>query len=108
MKTQFPAAGGTASAGFMYEPATTDFGPAVSAATSQAADLRATLGNTVALYFGSFDEAADLAAAFPTDDVPGQIAIGGDGMAKAQSFLEPGATAARAFAARNNLVAPTF
>ncbi len=108
LKTQFPAAGGTATAGFMYEPATTDFSAAVAAATDQATTLRGTLGNTVALYFGSFDEAADLAAAFPTSDVPGQIAIGGDGMAKAQSFLAPGATAARAFAARNQLVAPTF
>jgi branched-chain amino acid transport system substrate-binding protein len=108
LKLQFPAAGGVASAGFMYEPNTTDFGPAVTSATNQATNLRAAAGNNVALYFGSFDEAADLAAAFPVEDVPGQIAIGGDGMAKAQSFLEPGATAARAFAARNDLVAPTF
>jgi branched-chain amino acid transport system substrate-binding protein len=108
LKTQFPTAGGTVSDGFMYGTETTDFSAAVNAATNQATALRGTLGNNVALYFGSFDEAADLAAAFPNTDVPGQIAIGGDGMAKAASFLAPGATAARDFARRNNLVAPTF
>ena len=108
LKTQFPTAGGTVSDGFMYGPTTTDFSAAATTATDQATTLRGTLGDNVALYFGSFDEASDLAAAFPDTEVPGQIAIGGDGMAKAASFLAPGATAAREFAMRNDLVAPTF
>jgi branched-chain amino acid transport system substrate-binding protein len=108
MKLQFPAAGGTASAGVSYEPATTDFTSTVADVRAQATALRGTLGNNVGLFFGSFEEAAALMATFPDEDVPGQIAIGGDGMAKVGTFLTPGATAARAFAARNDLVTLTF
>jgi len=108
LKTQFAAAGGTAAEGVSYETTTTDFTTTVAAVRNQATTLRGTLGNNVGLFFGGFDEAAQLMAAFPDETVPGQIAIGGDGFAKAGAFLAPGATAARAFAAKNNLVTVTF
>lgn len=108
MSQQFAAAGGTVGAGVAYDPGTTDFTTTVTKTRAQASSLRATLGNNVGLFFGSFDEAASLMGAFPNEVVPGQIAVGGDGMAKVGTFLEPAATAARIFAANNSLVTLTF
>jgi branched-chain amino acid transport system substrate-binding protein len=108
LRSQFTAVGGTVSVGYTYAPDAIEFSVTAQNTQAQANDLRTTLGDNVAIYFGSFDEAATLASNFPQILIPGQIVIGGDGMAKAATFLAPGAAQARAFALRNNMVAPTF
>lgn len=91
-----PTVGATVSAGFMYEPDTTDFTDALAAVTTQVNDAVATAGvDHVAVYLAGFEETADvLAAAKAIPDLANVRWYGGDGSAQATALIENKDTAA--------------
>jgi len=83
-------------AGFQYEPTTTDFGPGLQAISSQVAAAAQRVGAAhVAVYLAGFEETANVLAAAAT--TPGLASVrwyGGDGSAQAVQLLDSAPAAA--------------
>jgi len=85
-----PASGATVLDGDRYEPATTDFGPALAALTTQVdAAVGAVGADHVAVYLGGFEETAMvMAAAKATPSLAAVRWYGGDGSAQSTALLK--------------------
>jgi len=94
------ASGAQVTAGFRYEPTTTDFGPGLQAIASQVAAATQQVGAShVAVYLAGFEETANVLAAAAA--VPGLTTVrwyGGDGSAQAVQLTQ--SAAASGFAVR--------
>jgi branched-chain amino acid transport system substrate-binding protein len=82
--------GAQVTAGFRYEPSTTDFGPGVAEISREVTAAVAQVGAAhVAVYLAGFEEVAGVLAA--ADQVPGLASVrwyGGDGSAQAGQLLQ--------------------
>jgi branched-chain amino acid transport system substrate-binding protein len=90
VRSTAPTQGATVSAGYRYEPDTTDFTTALGAVTTQVNDAIATVGvDHVAVYLAGFEETAKvLAAAKAIPDLAGVRWHGGDGSAQATALID--------------------
>jgi branched-chain amino acid transport system substrate-binding protein len=88
--------------GVRYEPATTDFGPAVAELARQVTQAVQQFGaNQVAVYLAGFEEVANILPA--AAQMPGLAAVrwyGGDGSAQAPQLIDTAGSAAFAIATR--------
>jgi branched-chain amino acid transport system substrate-binding protein len=89
VRSTAPASGANVTAGYRYEPDTTDFTTGLAAITTQVNDAVATVGvDHVAVYLAGFEETADvLAAAKAIPDLAGVRWYGGDGSAQATALI---------------------
>src|SRR5436189_2919677 len=109
VKAAFENLGGTVTAGFQYQPTTTDFAPATASVASQIATLR-TAGSDptgIAVYLAAFDKVVDIFYSAASNPIlSSTLWYGSDGVALS-AVLSDDASAA-AFASSAYYPNPTF
>ncbi|MGN6392301.1 MAG: ABC transporter substrate-binding protein [Gemmatimonadales bacterium] len=105
---QFPAQGGTVTAGTSFPPGTTDFSTELDAIRTQVSDAVAQVGpNAVAVYLASFEGAAEIFAQASGDPTLSQVRwYGGDGTVQSAAVIAD--PTAAGFAAATSFRAPTY
>jgi branched-chain amino acid transport system substrate-binding protein len=109
VKAAFENLGGTVTAGFEYQPTTTDFSTATTSVASQVAILRAAGANaaSVGIYLAAFDKVVDIFHSAASNSIlSSTLWYGSDGVALS-AVLSDDASAA-AFAASAYYPNPTF
>src|SRR3982751_244911 len=109
VKAAFENLGGTVTAGFQYQPTTTDFAPATASVASQIATLRTAGGDPtgIAVYLAAFDKVVDIFHSAASNPIlSSTLWYGSDGVALS-AVLSDDASAA-AFASSAYYPNPTF
>src|SRR5206468_8056212 len=109
VKAAFENLGGTVTAGFQYQPTTTDFSAATASVASQIATLRTAGGDaaSIAVYLAAFDEVVDIFHSAASNSFLSSTRwYGSDGVALSAALT--GDANASAFAANVYYQNPTF